>query len=242
MARWRRTPVGAWRHALHIGEWVPEPSAGCYPVHITEKPTPRIVAISVQASPALSALREATRDLHAELDRHSPLTAAQLDINRYAQHAHRVLGWMQPLEASLYGPGAPAQWRQVLGAEQRAHKVRWLRQDLLDSHFTAPALPCPFTPQPQSLAEAFGISYVCEGATLGGAYLFKQWQNRLQPLHLHWLRGYGEHTGALWRAWQQALAEQVTSPEDIHAAAGAAVAAFDAFRRWVVEQPGQTQP
>ncbi|WP_238935171.1 biliverdin-producing heme oxygenase [Pseudomonas typographi] len=191
----------------------------------------------MQASPALSALRDATRDLHAGLDRHSPLTAAQLDIATYARHAYRVLGWMQPMEASLYGAATPVEWRRALGAERRAHKVHWLRQDLLDSAHTQPVEPCPFAPHPHSLAEAFGLSYVCEGATLGGAYLFKQWQNRLQPLQLHWLRGYGEHTGALWRAWQQALAEHVRSPEDIHAAAAAACVAFESFRRWVVDMP-----
>ncbi|MFF7708472.1 biliverdin-producing heme oxygenase [Pseudomonas sp. NPDC007930] len=203
---------------------------------------PRTIAISLQASPALSALRDATRDLHAELDQHSPLTAADLDVAAYAHHAGRVLGWMQPLEASLYGAEAPAAWRQALGAEQRARKVGWLQQDLLDSGLRAAVAPCPYSPRPASLAEAFGLSYVCEGATLGGAYLYKQWQARLQPLGLHWLRGYGEHTGALWRAWQQALAEHVTTEADIAAAARAARAGFGSFRQWVVLEALEPTP
>lgn len=195
---------------------------------------PETATITAIASPALLALRDATRELHAELDGHSPLTAPGLDTRAYALHAGRVLGWMRPLEAQLYGENA--HWRNQLQAQERACKASWISSDLREAgHDPAQFADCPFTPQPASLAEAFGVSYVCEGATLGGAFLYKRLREQLKPLSLHWLQGYGAQTGPLWQRWQAALAEQVTEQADIEAASGAAKAAFDSFRRWVIQ-------
>ncbi|HCE8439911.1 biliverdin-producing heme oxygenase, partial [Desulfobulbus alkaliphilus] len=54
--------------------------------------------MSPSPSPALAALRDATRDLHAELDRRSPLGDDDLDDRAYLDHAGRILGWLEPLE------------------------------------------------------------------------------------------------------------------------------------------------
>ncbi|HEJ4521416.1 TPA: biliverdin-producing heme oxygenase, partial [Pseudomonas aeruginosa] len=42
--------------------------------------------MSPSPSPALAALRDATRDLHAELDRRSPLGDDDLDDRAYLDH------------------------------------------------------------------------------------------------------------------------------------------------------------
>ncbi len=57
--------------------------------------------MSPSPSPALAALRDATRDLHAELDRRSPLGDDDLDDRAYLDHAGRILGWLEPLERAL---------------------------------------------------------------------------------------------------------------------------------------------
>lgn len=197
-------------------------------------PEPETATITAIVSPALLALRDATRELHAELDGHSPLTAPGLDTQTYAQHAGRVLGWMRPIEAQLYGD--TAKWQQVLQAQERACKAAWISNDLQEAgHDPRSFDDCPFTPRPTSLPEAFGVSYVCEGATLGGAFLYKRLRQQLSPLSLQWLQGYGAQTGPLWQRWQAALAEHVVEPADIEAAAAAARAAFESFRGWVIQ-------
>jgi len=181
-------------------------------------------------SPALAALRAATHSLHADLDSRSPLTAT-LSHADYLDHAARVLGWMRPLEQALW-----PLWPDFDDARLRRGKSQWLEADLQAVPNAAPALPdCPAAPVPANLAEAFGIAYVAEGATLGGRVLYKRLKASLDPLPLRWLQGYGEHTGERWGTFQRLLAEHVTTPEDIAHAQGAAVRAFSSFRDWVLD-------
>ncbi len=93
----------------------------------------------------------------------------------------------------------------------------------------------PLVPKPSCLAEAFGIAYVAEGATLGGRALYKRLKTSLDPLPLRWLQGYGEHTGERWGSFQRLLAEHVSTAEDIALAQQAAVQAFTSFRDWVID-------
>ncbi|MBB4867939.1 heme oxygenase [Pseudomonas nitritireducens] len=179
-------------------------------------------------SPALAALRAATQALHAELDGRSPLTGP-LSRQDYLDHAARVLGWMRPLESALW----PA-WPDDADAALRQGKSQWLEADLQAGAAPA-ATDCPDAPTPGCLAEAFGIAYVAEGATLGGRVLYKRLKTSLDPLPLRWLQGYGEHTGERWSSFQRLLAEHVNSPADIALAQAAAVRAFTSFRDWVID-------
>ncbi|WP_448683905.1 biliverdin-producing heme oxygenase [Pseudomonas nicosulfuronedens] len=148
----------------------------------------------------------------------------------YLDHAARVLGWMRPLEQALW-----PFWPDVEDARMRREKSQWLEADLLAGRHSIQCLPeCPAAPVPHCLAEAFGIAYVAEGATLGGRVLYKRLKAALDPLPLRWLQGYGEHTGERWSDFQRLLAEHVTTPEDIALAQDAAVRAFSSFRDWVL--------
>ncbi|MFS2123432.1 biliverdin-producing heme oxygenase [Pseudomonas sp. Pseusp97] len=180
-------------------------------------------------SPALAALRAATHALHADLDSRSPLTGP-LTHAAYLEHAARVLGWMRPLEQALW-----PLWPDAGDAALRCGKSLWLQADLqAGAHAIQRLADCPVAPHPQCLAEAFGIAYVAEGATLGGRVLYKRLKATLAPLPLRWLQGYGEHTGERWGTFQRLLAEHVTTAEDIALAQGAAVRAFTSFRDWVL--------
>ena len=164
--------------------------------------------MSPSPSPALAALRDATRDLHAELDRRSPLGDDDLDDRAYLVHAGRILGW---LESDL-----------LAGGMSRAQ---------------VEALPrCADLPNATRAAEVFGVAYVMEGATLGGAYLYKRLAPRLPGLPLQWLRGYGQATGVRWQEFLEQLARQIDSPEAIGLAQDAAQATFLSFRRWVLDE------
>lgn len=191
-------------------------------------------------SPALEALREATRELHADLDKRSPLTAPDLPQHAYTQHAARVLGWMQPLERGLWQGPAAHLWPADIQAQHRNVKVQWIRRDLLNGGYNAARLTelpmCPYVPVPRTLAESFGIAYVSEGATLGGAFLFNRLAALLPGTPLHWLEGYGAETGPLWRSFQRLLAQHVVSPRAILEAQEAARDAFESFRCWVIDE------
>ena len=80
------------------------------------------------------------------------------------------------------------------------------------------------------------MAYVMEGATLGGAYLYKRLAPRLPGLLLQWLRGYGQATGVRWQEFLEQLARQIDSPEAIGLAQDAAQATFLSFRRWVLDE------
>ncbi|HCE5954978.1 TPA: biliverdin-producing heme oxygenase, partial [Pseudomonas aeruginosa] len=99
------------------------------------------------------------------------------------------------------------------------------------------ALPrCADLPNATRAAEVFGVAYVMEGATLGGAYLYKRLAPRLPGLPLQWLRGYGQATGVRWQEFLEQLARQIDSPEAIGLAQDAAQATFLSFRRWVLDE------
>jgi heme oxygenase len=169
--------------------------------------------------------------LHATLDAASPLTAPGFTADGYLAYAARVIGWMRPVERQLYATGLP--WPAELSLETRGQKTAWLAQDLGAAADAAPQ--CPYAPMPEHLAAAYGLAYVCEGATLGGAYLYKRLLPQLAPLPLHWLKGYAADTGANWKAFTASLAQQVTTPAQIEAAANTAREGFLTFERWMRE-------
>lgn len=191
-------------------------------------------------SPVLSALRDATREQHTQLDALSPLTSSTMNRSEYLHHAARVLGWMRPLERALWCGPAAACLPPELEPERRNLKVSWLESDLLEGGFSPAQIDelalCPYTPCPVTFAQSMGVAYVSEGATLGGAYLYKQLAPRLGGLSVHWLRGYGPDTGRMWQTFMKVLAEQVLSQDDILQAQHAAQQAFDSFRRWVIDE------
>lgn len=175
-------------------------------------------------------MREATRDLHAALDAASPLSSPGFTGADYLIYAARVIGWMHPVERHLYTGNIP--WPAELAPAARAQKSAWLAEDL-GSDTQHPE--CSYAPRPASLAEAYGLAYVCEGATLGGAYLYKRLSPQLAPMPLRWLHGYAADTGVMWKGFLANLARDVTAPADIEAAANAAREGFVTFERWMSE-------
>ncbi len=171
--------------------------------------------MSPSPSPALAALRDATRDLHAELDRRSPLGDDDLDDRAYLDHAGRILGWLEPWSARCATTAAG--WPAALRAEARLVKSAWLESDLLAggmSRAQVEALPrCADLPNATRAAEVFGVAYVMEGATLGGAYLYKRLAPRPPGLPLQWLQGYGQATGVRWQELSNSSPGRSTAPK-----------------------------
>lgn len=196
------------------------------------------------APDVLTALRQATASRHERLDSALPLAAEDATLADYAAHLHLLRGWLLPLQAWLErfddGPqGAP-------GLVPASH-LALIDADLTDPSLAGYASNTPVDaalwPQDASAAYRWGVAYVVEGSQLGGAVLYKRLARQLAPHPLRYLRGAGEGgPGPRWRAFMQALREQVTTPE---ASSEACAGACDAFDRILVlafgEEAGQRE-
>jgi heme oxygenase len=181
--------------------------------------------VSQQLHSLRGALKEATAGDHAALERTGVLRAFSSSCTSPAVYAdyltrqwqlHRV---MEPILQGWLGAG----W-----ADDRLVKSQWLQQDLaalrcrVDSREIVWDTPC-------SAAHAVGTMYVMEGATLG----IRQTVRSLPAAHPahgpanRFIQGYGEHTGARWKALLARL-DDVDSVLWPNVVAGAA-SAFRAF-------------
>jgi heme oxygenase len=121
---------------------------------------------SVQVSgtdSVVAALRAATADAHAEIDRKLGLSADMLTRARYGVFLRASIAVVAPLEARI------ACW---LGVPPDGFcRTSALRADLkaLGEQDAEPAS----VPSIRSLAEAMGAAYVVEGSAIGGALLAK---------------------------------------------------------------------
>jgi heme oxygenase len=103
----------------------------------------------------------------------------------------------------------------------------------------APAAPARgwFQPGPSSPAHLLGTLYVSEGATLGGAMLARTVARLgIGPCSgAAFLDAYGPHRGRRWRAFLAVLEAAPLGAEGEAGLVRAAGAAFEAYRRVVIE-------
>lgn len=95
-------------------------------------------------------------------------------------------------------------------------------------------------PQIESVDHAFGLAYVLEGSTLGGAVLaervrcagFEGCRNT------EFLVGYGPDRGLMWRRFRNILEERLSTEASIARAESGASAGFDLFLRQASRMAG----
>ena len=181
--------------------------------------------LSLHSPPTLQALRDATRDRHAALDR-SLLFVRTDEVEPLIAYLGAMLGILEPTEAWLWSKPELA----GLQPEKRAQKAEWIRQDLIrlgrvDDFPRAPTQPAPYP-------AALGVAYVLEGSTLGGRVL-----GRREPLRgLRFFEGYGETTASFWRDLTERLEGEGRSEEGRRAIVAGACETFDSVRRWLTLQ------
>jgi heme oxygenase len=176
----------------------------------------------------LAALRRATASRHEVLDAGLPLSGGAPTLRDYASHLILLRNWLAPLQAWLARfPGDP------VGLPDAG------RLSLIDADLAEPGLagivrlPLPDAggaawPAGASAAWRWGVCYVVEGSSLGGAVLYQRLHERLAPHPLRYLRGAPEGPGPRWRAFMLALRAQVRGEAAIAEACAGACAAFDA--------------
>lgn len=201
---------------------------------------PRKSCLSAAAPtlPALSALRESTRALHAGLDARLQLAAPTAGRAQYARHVAAMWGWLHPIEQRLW---TGSSWPAAVEAAARDGKCAWLQEDMQTAiadgflpDATAPR--CAHGAALASPAERFGWAYVIEGSMLGGAVLHRRLAARVRPWPMRYLQGYGSDSGRRWRTFLDALECAIDSPAKRREAAASAAAAFTSIHAWFTER------
>ena len=187
----------------------------------------------------IQTLRTETAELHVALEKRLPFFSPELDRDLYRRLMAAYYGFYQPLEQRLH--------RLALiptGLDQSLRiKLPVLRADLaaLGLDDTAiEALPtCQALPRIESRAAALGVSYVLEGATLGGQILRRRVAEQLgldASSGAAFLNVYGELTGRRWKDFLQYLDDRNLGEARTLEVTRAAKATFTHFEHWLDSQ------
>ena len=185
-------------------------------------------------------LRDATRSVHASVERALPLARHELTREAYRRILSAFLGFYVPTEAELLRMARQSGEVDLLVRE----KAPRLRQDLRalgTSESELAEIPtCPEVPSVEGFDRFLGCLYVLEGATLGGQIIARH-------LHKHlaidassggsFFHAHGAETGAVWRAFVARL-EREEPPFD--GAVAAAVETFECLERWLAARGAPT--
>lgn len=183
---------------------------------------------------ALHALRARTRHVHARLEASLALSKAAADRETYACHIAAMWGWMKPLESALWS----GNWSAGVAAPERAVKVSWLQADIEAARrdgYLPESIPERETVLPSGPGR-YGWAYVVEGSMLGGVLLYRRLAERLAPWPARYLQGYRDDSAHKWYSFLSALDMEVIAAEDIDAAAGGALEAFESLACWFRER------
>lgn len=183
---------------------------------------------------SLRRLKVETASLHARAEQYVRILdedATPADYHRYLVAMH---GYHAPLERGLGAhPGLAAAGFEAPGRRKRALIERDLAS-LGDPRSSWPE--CPQLPELGSLARATGAAYVLEGSTLGGRYILAKLPPALAALRgraTAFLEGYGDETGARWRAFGEVVARAIGSPADEDEAVLGACETFARLIDWL---------
>jgi len=188
---------------------------------MTAKPHPSTIHL---------ALRQATSQLHAELEGRMPLSAPSVGLADYLKHLEFMRDWV---EAFPEWPTNDFHLNEV---------ARVLNQDiaiadvlLANPRATRGAVvtACAGKSAAPNTAATWGFAYVLHGSQLGNQVLYRRWLGVLAPHPLGHLRGSGSETSKQWKQFLSSLAENVTSAREIDESCAGAVTAFEALLRIV---------
>ncbi|ACO47780.1 putative heme oxygenase (plasmid) [Deinococcus deserti VCD115] len=180
----------------------------------------------------MSRLKHSTLEQHHEVEALMPVLQPDLTVSAYARLLTQVYSVVQPLEAGLQSLPLP----EAFDLPARL-KTPLLIQDL---DAVSEPRPAPLPPLlPEGVPEALGVLYVLEGSTLGGQVIGRH-LNRALGLTPGtggaYFHAYGARTGAMWKAFAQAMNQSVASHEEDRVVDGARVA-FGAFQRVLQGMP-----
>ncbi len=182
----------------------------------------------------LARLRAETRAEHDAAEAALDLLRPTLTRSDYRAALVKFHGFYRPVEAVLWADDG---WRDRGIEPSERQKLPHLRADLaaLGAGDTAGLPVCRDLPPLATAAARFGCLYVLEGATLGGQILGPRLQQQLgltPDSGARFFDGYGPRTGPLWQEFRAALTAFAVAPDDQEEVIAAALATFQALRRW----------
>lgn len=187
-------------------------------------------------------LKAATADAHRALE--TDLASAGFFSGRpgYAAYLERL----HPLQADLEGRLEAAGAGRLLADWPRRQKAGRIAADLAALGRPEAAIVPAGAWRLRSAGAVFGVLYVIEGATLGGAILSR----RLIDLGvsagaLSYLASYGRERGRMWRGYIAALEAVRLDPESEADLLASALATFSAHRAALLGDapvPGRVSP
>lgn len=182
-------------------------------------------------------LHQTTRAAHRRLERQVDLYDPNFDIHHYRRLLQGFWGFYRPLERKLVVLAEDL--LPSLYSQQKAKAPR-LWQDLLSLGMTESdilALPlCGRLPVLPSAAQAFGVLYAIEGATLGGhaAIPYLREHLRITPEQGgSFFNSYVPPMDQYWQEFQTALTEAVVDPRLEELTVQATIDTFECFEDWL---------
>jgi heme oxygenase len=199
--------------------------------------SPAAITRSLTRAPgAMATLKAVTALDHDRLERRFDVDRRLRSRPAYIGLLERMLGFYRPLEALL----APFAEPMVGLSYADRRKVPLLVADLraLDVADRAAKLSeAEVLPAVRSPAEAIGILYVLEGATLGGTLIARQARVRLGVTAQaggSFFGAYGKDVGARWRSFG-AVVEMLTAGVPTPATCAAAMACYEGLEAWLCD-------
>lgn len=162
-------------------------------------------------------LRAATRHLHERLEDRFDAIQLLSDETRRAETIRRYASFHLPADAVL---------SRALGHIPALDMASRARGGLISAH--ADGWQWIDFPAPAGVADALGMLYVVEGATLGGNVILKRLRdNGADRPEFAFLHPYGSQSGLMWKRFLSAAEAEIgTDPEARQMACRGAVAAF----------------
>lgn len=190
-------------------------------------------------------LRQETAESHQRLE-DNPLSKAILapsvSVHDYQAYLAALFGVTIACEDQVF----PAISHIVTDLGER-YKSRLIIDDLLATGFSEAeidALPV-YRFEFSSVAEALGIMYVLEGATLGGRILYKHIHEalgRTPENGASYFWGYGAQTGNLWKSFISSLTQFVDRNGERNGVIGAAKKTFTIIDNWLGQAACAARP
>lgn len=173
---------------------------------------------------AHTALKEATKNLHAELDSMPAirqLMRRDLTLDQYREVLLHLEGWLHEMSAHLHLRSPPS-----FAATDR--KLIALRTDLENLGQPRPAIK-PRLASTDSYY-ALGVHYVIEGSTMGARILAPRIEESLGRTDItHFYRLYGEDTLVNWAVTIDLLERELTTQQHLNRAIEGATSSFTAL-------------
>ncbi|MBC7457788.1 MAG: biliverdin-producing heme oxygenase [Bdellovibrionaceae bacterium] len=180
-------------------------------------------------------LKEATHDVHKEIELCIPVLRPDLQIDELRSHLRRVFGFYQPLENKI------SIFIDQHGDEfemKRRYKSSLLVNDLIGWGDSRESIHSIHTHSElndiSSLTDLVATLYVLEGSTLGNQIICRALSKNLNvsAFQMSFYEGYGADTYSRWRSFK-AQAETHTESLDIDLAIKKSREIFQQFTIWL---------